>query len=115
MNAQEIIDYIANSEKKTPVKLYVNLTGSVDFGDAKVFGEGNSKIVFGDWTALAPILEANADKIADYVVENDRRNSGVPLLDMKNIKARIEPGAIIREQVEIGKNAVIIAQSQRLI
>ena len=26
MNAQEIIDYIANSEKKTPVKLYVNTT-----------------------------------------------------------------------------------------
>ena len=27
MNAQEIIDYIANSEKKTPVKVYVNTTG----------------------------------------------------------------------------------------
>ena len=108
MNAQEIIDYIANSEKKTPVKLYVNLTGPVDFGDAKVFGEGNSKIVFGDWTALAPILEANADQIADVVVENDRRNSGVPLLDLKNIPARIEPGALIREKVEIGKSAVIM-------
>ena len=30
------------------------------------------------------------------------------MLDMKNIPARIEPGAIIREQVEIGKNAVIM-------
>ena len=30
MNAQEIIDYIANSEKKTPVKVYVNLTATVD-------------------------------------------------------------------------------------
>ena len=29
MNAQEIIDYIANSEKRTPVKLYVNTTGPV--------------------------------------------------------------------------------------
>ena len=108
MNAQEIIDYIANSEKKTPVKIYVNLTAPVDFGDAKVFGEGNSKVVFGDWSALAPILEANADRIADVVVENDRRNSGVPLLDLKNIPARIEPGALIREKVEIGKNAVIM-------
>ena len=108
MNAQEIIDYIANSEKKTPVKLYVNTTGPVDFGSAKVFGGGNSFTVFGDWGELAPILEANADKIADYVVENDRRNSGVPLLDMKGIKARIEPGAIIREKVEIGEGAVIM-------
>ena len=108
MNAQEIINYIATSEKKTPVKLYVNTTGPVDFGSAKVFGSGNSFTVFGDWTELAPILEVNGDKIADYVVENDRRNSGVPLLDMKNIKARIEPGAIIREKVEIGEGAVIM-------
>ena len=107
MNAQEIINYIATSEKKTPVKLYVNTTGPVDFGSAKVFGSGNSFTVFGDWTELAPILEANGDK-TDYEVENDRRNSGVPLLDMKNIKARIEPGAIIREKVEIGEGAVIM-------
>ena len=108
MNAQEIIDYIANSEKKTPVKLYVNTAGPVDFGPAKVFGSGNSFVVFGDWGELQPILEANADAILDYEVENDRRNSGVPLLDLKNIKARIEPGAIIREKVEIGEGAVIM-------
>jgi len=108
MNAQEIIDYIANSEKKTPVKLYVNTTGAVDFGTATVFGEGNSHVVFGDWNELGPILEANADRITDCVVENDRRNSGVPLLDLKGVKARIEPGAIIREKVTIGEGAVIM-------
>ena len=108
MNAQEIISYIANSEKKTPVKVYVNTTAPVDFGSAKVFGQGGSHVVFGDWGELQPILEANADKITDCVVENDRRNSGVPLLDMKGIKARIEPGAIIREKVEIGEGAVIM-------
>ncbi len=108
MNAQEIIDYIANSEKKTPVKVYVNLTEDVDFGSAKVYGTLLSQIVFGDWEELRPILEANTDKIVDLVVENDRRNSGVPLLDMKGIKARIEPGSIIREKVEIGEGAVIM-------
>ena len=108
MNAQEIIDYIANSEKKTPVKLYVNTKEPVDFGDAQVFGSGGSWIVFGDWAKLQPVLEANAGKITDYVVENDRRNSGVPLLDLKGIQARIEPGAIIREKVEIGEGAVIM-------
>ena len=91
MNAQEIIDYIANSEKRTPVKLYVNTTGPVDFGNAQVFGGNNSFIVFGDWSQLQPVLEANAAEITDYVVENDRRNSGVPLLDMREIPARIEP------------------------
>jgi len=108
VNAQEIINYIANSEKKTPVKLYVNTTAPVDFGSAKVFGSGNSFTVFGDWAELGPILEANREKIADYVIENDRRNSGVPLLDLKDVKARIEPGAVIREKVEIGEGAVIM-------
>ncbi|MBE6994978.1 MAG: 2,3,4,5-tetrahydropyridine-2,6-dicarboxylate N-acetyltransferase [Ruminococcaceae bacterium] len=107
MNAQEIINYIATSEKKTPVKLYVKEKEAVDFGAAKVFGAGD-KIVFGDWKELKPILEQNADKIEDIVIENDRRNSAIPMLDMKNINARIEPGAIIREQVEIGDNAVIM-------
>ena len=115
MNAQEIIDFIANAEKKTPVKVYVNTTDTVDFGSAQVFGsdygadrKGGSYVVFGDWKELGPILEANAGKIADYVVENDCRNSAVPLLDLKNINARIEPGALIRDQVEIGDGAVIM-------
>lgn len=108
MNAQEIIAYIAAAEKKTPVKVYVNETAPIDYGEATVFGEGRSKVVFGDWRQLGPILTDNAGSIADLVVENDRRNSAIPLLDMKGINARIEPGAIIREQVEIGDNAVIM-------
>lgn len=115
MNAQEIIDFIANAEKKTPVKVYVNTTDTVDFGSAQVFGsdygadrKGGSYVVFGDWMELGPILEANAGKIADYVVENDCRNSAVPLLDLKGVNARIEPGAIIRDKVEIGDGAVIM-------
>ena len=108
MNAQEIIAYIAAAEKKTPVKVYINEITPIDYGEATVFGEGHSKVVFGDWRQLGPILTANAGSIADLVVENDRRNSAIPLLDMKGINARIEPGAIIREQVEIGDSAVIM-------
>ena len=108
MNAQEIIAYIGSAEKKTPVKLYVNEKEAVHYGSAQVFGEGRSKVVFGDWRELGPILEENKDKIADLVMESDRRNSAIPLLNMTGINARIEPGAIIREQVEIGDNAVIM-------
>lgn len=107
MNAQEIINYIATAEKKTPVKVFIKGKEPIDYGAAQVFGAGD-KIVFGDWKELGPILEANRDKIEDLVIENDRRNSAIPLLDMKDIQARIEPGAVIREQVTIGKNAVIM-------
>ena len=108
MNAQEIIAYIGAAEKKTPVKVYIKESAPIDYGTATVFGEGSSKVVFGDWRDLGPILESNAGKIQDLVVESDRRNSAIPLLDCKKINARIEPGAIIREQVEIGDNAVIM-------
>lgn len=107
MNAQEIINRIATSKKKTPVRMYVKTNAPVDFGSAQVFGAGDS-IVFGDWAELAPIIEANKDAIVDIVIENDCRNSAIPLLDTKNIPARIEPGAIIRDDVEIGNNAVIM-------
>lgn len=57
---------------------------------------------------VAPALEAQKEAILDMVVENQARNSAVPLLDTKNINARIEPGAIIRDQVELGDGAVIM-------
>ena len=107
MNAQQIIESIAKAEKKTPVRLFVKEKQSIDYGSAKVFGAGD-KIVFGDWKELGPIIEANRDKIEDIVIENDARNSAIPMLDKKNINARIEPGAIIREQVQIGDRAVIM-------
>lgn len=107
MNAQEIIAHIAGAEKKTPVKIYIKETAPIDYGTASVFGTGD-KVVFGDWKELSPILDANRDKIADMVVENGCRNSAIPLLDMKDTPARIEPGAIIREQVTIETNAVIM-------
>ena len=108
MSAQEIIAYIGSAEKKTPVKVYVNEIAPIDYGEAKVFGEGRSKVVFGDWRSLGPILSSNAGSIADLEVEYDRRNSAIPLLDLREIDARIEPGAIIREQVSIGRAAVIM-------
>jgi tetrahydrodipicolinate N-acetyltransferase len=110
MDAQQIIEFIQKSKKTTPVKVYVKgkLEG-IDFGpQVKTFISGDCGVLFGDWNEIQPILESNKDKIDDYVIENDRRNSAIPLLDLKPIHARIEPGAIIRDQVEIGNNAVIM-------
>ena len=105
----EIARFIRDAEKSTPVKLY--LKGDleqIDFSHVKVFGEGSSRTVFGEYKEVKKILEENEDQIEDYHLENDRRNSAIPLLDLKNIQARIEPGAIIRDRVDIGKNCVIM-------
>lgn len=105
----EISRFIKEAKKVTPVKLYIKGDmDNIDFSDCKVFGNGDSRIVFGEYEVIKSILEKNENKIEYFELENDRRNSAIPMLDMKNIEARIEPGAIIRERVSIGKNAVIM-------
>lgn len=105
----EIARFIKDVKKSTPVKVYIK--GDIDetlFSNCKVFGEEGLKIVFGEYSDIEPVLNENREKITYFEIENDRRNSAIPMIDMKNIKARIEPGAIIRDRVEIGQNAVIM-------
>ncbi|HZG88237.1 2,3,4,5-tetrahydropyridine-2,6-dicarboxylate N-acetyltransferase [Paenibacillus sp.] len=109
MDTMEIINFIKNSKKVTPVKVYYKGSISGDAGNVKVFEFGTGGgVLFGDLAEVKPILEANASTIEYYEIENDRRNSAIPLLDLKNVNARIEPGAIIRDMVTIGDNAVIM-------
>ncbi len=111
MNAQEIIDYIATSEKKTPVKVY--LSGdleniSTERYNIEPYFEKNSGVLFGNWKEVKGFLEREESRITRYRVESDRCFSAVPLLDYPSQKARIEPGAVIREKVEIKEHAVIM-------
>ncbi|SDH88086.1 2,3,4,5-tetrahydropyridine-2,6-dicarboxylate N-acetyltransferase [Alteribacillus bidgolensis] len=111
MDANEIIKFISESEKSTPVKVHIkgDQLENIGFGnETKSFITGDTGVLFGEWNDIKKAIDEHEDKIADYVVENDCRNSAIPLLDLKDIPARIEPGAIIRDQVEIGKNAVIM-------
>src|SRR5699024_3896310 len=106
--AEELINYISEAEKETPLKIYINGDFSeVTFDESfKVFGTNDSKTVFADardWQAFYPTIE---DKVTDIVVEQDRRNSAIPLMDLTNTNARIEPGAFIREHAVIEDGAV---------
>lgn len=109
MEAYEIIELIRVSEKKTPVQVILQEKIPCTFHDVQEFTGGNGlKLLFGDWKVLAPQLEANAERIESLRVENSFCNSAIPLLDLKNLHARVEPGAILREGVEIGDNTVIM-------
>lgn len=108
--SEEIINYIATSTKTTPVKVYIkgNLENiSLPVG-VKDFGDENSKTLFTDLKTWEEILENNRESIVDFVVENDRRNSAIPLMDLTSVNARIEPGAFIREHAVIKDNAVVM-------
>lgn len=107
-NPYEIAKFIKESKKSTPVKAYISGNIHVDETTFKVFGSGDFKIIFGELEDVKKLLDENKDKIKNYHLEYDRRNSAIPLLDIKDLNARIEPGAIIRDRVKIGKNAVIM-------
>ena len=105
----EIARFIKDSKKTTPVKVYVNGDLSeASLENIEYYGSGNFYILFGETDAITEIILANKHKIKTFRVENDRRNSAIPMLCLLSIDARIEPGAIIRDRVSIGKNAVIM-------
>lgn len=109
MNAQEIINFIKTSKKTTSVKVFLNGENleTIQFPETvKTFA--NQTIIIGEWSLIEPVLLDYSELIKDIHIENIARNQAVPLLDTKNIKARIEPGAIIRDRVEIGDEAVIM-------
>ncbi|MGM8214306.1 2,3,4,5-tetrahydropyridine-2,6-dicarboxylate N-acetyltransferase [Bacillaceae bacterium W0354] len=111
MDANEIINFISNSKKSTPVKVYLKGNGLDQLAfnsELKTFLQDRAGVIFGEWKVVQEDLEKYKESIEDYVVENDRRNSAIPLIDLKGINARIEPGAIIRDQVEIGDGVVIM-------
>ena len=105
----EIAKFIKESKKSTPVKVYINgnLDG-VDLENIEVYGSNNFYVLYGESEKISDVILNNKDRLKNFRVENDRRNSAIPMLDLLAIDARIEPGAIIRDKVIIGKNAVIM-------
>jgi len=109
INPYAIAKYIKEAKKSTPAKAYLkgNLN-DITVENVKVFGENNFWILIGEFDEIKTIIESNQEKIFDYHIENDRRNSAIPLLDISQINARIEPGAVIRDRVKIGNHSIIM-------
>lgn len=109
-NGVEIINFISSAVKKTPVRATIMMNEAVEVKlvDVKVFQSDKLLILKGEYNLINQFINENEDKIIDVDLEYDRRNSAVPLLDTNNINARIEPGAVIRDHVSIGDNAVVM-------
>ncbi len=108
----EIARFIKESRKTTPVKAYVNgelqYQSGDDLRELKIFKGVGSYIVIGEHGQVQTLLERNQGSISNYHLEWDRRNSAIPLLDTTGLEARVEPGAIIRDRVRLGKNAIVM-------
>ena len=108
-DAYAIAKFIKDAEKQTPVKVYVSTTAEIAKAENfKVFGNNGEYTLIGDYKTIRDSIAPIKDQITDMYVENSARNSAIPMIDMLDIDARIEPGAIIRDMVTIEKNAVVM-------
>lgn len=105
---KEIINYLKTSTKTTPTKLLATGNVHLPYDNVSIYNMGESCILIGDQEQLLQIISEN--NLTNLTLETTARNSGVPLLNENyiNIDARIEPGALIREHVQIGSKAVIM-------
>ncbi|MFP4457690.1 MAG: 2,3,4,5-tetrahydropyridine-2,6-dicarboxylate N-acetyltransferase [Clostridia bacterium] len=112
MDSYELIRFISESTKKTPVEVYIKGDlAKINLEGVKFFGNESFGTIFCELNQWEKLSEKYSDEIKDSVVKIDRRNSAIPLLDYKDVNARIEPGVIIRDMVEIGDGAVIMMGS----
>jgi 2,3,4,5-tetrahydropyridine-2-carboxylate N-succinyltransferase len=105
----ELARFLKDSKKVTPVRLY--LKGGIDeaiLSPYEYYGANGSYIVFLEHHEAEALVNGHKESIAYFRIEQDRRNSAVPMLDMGKLEARIEPGAFIREGAIIKKNAVVM-------
>jgi 2,3,4,5-tetrahydropyridine-2,6-dicarboxylate N-acetyltransferase len=109
MDSYEVIKRISEAKKKTPAKIYLQGDLSkVDFGDLDFYGSSVSGILFCEHSEFDDFYKKNKKYITKFKVEVDRRNSAIPMADLTKYNCRIEPGAIIRDMVEIGDHCVIM-------
>ena len=107
MNAQEIMRLILQLlKKKTPVKVYVKMHQPVTFGDASLWQRREFYRIRG-LGAVGP--HSGGQRREDHRLRGGERPPQFrsPPAGYED-RARIEPGAIIREKVEIGEGAIIM-------
>lgn len=105
----EIARFIKEAKKSTPVKVYIKgFLEKADFKNIEWYGSNDFFVIFGESEEISSFILKHQDQIERFAMEVDRKNSAIPTLNLLNIDARIEPGAIIRDRVTIGKNSVVM-------
>jgi len=116
MSPEELIRYISESPKRTIAKFYVKTKDPEGLAreleerveDAKVFTGTDHVVAVGEHDDILEVLNTR-DDVKYYHKELDHRNRAVPLADYGEFEdVRIEPGAIIRDKVELGKGVVVM-------
>jgi 2,3,4,5-tetrahydropyridine-2,6-dicarboxylate N-acetyltransferase len=111
MDYKQIAELIARSKKVTPSKVYVQgrfRARDFENADFQVFGEGSFRILVGDYESIRAWAARHRGRIDHQFADVAARYSALPLLDLTKVRARVEPGAVIRGGAKIGRDCVIM-------
>lgn len=100
MLTEELIKLIQESPKKTPLVAFVQ-------SDKKI-PQSYNQILIGQQHQVLNTLQEYFNDLQDVQIFCQARNSAIAPLNIEHINARIEFGALIRNHVKIGDNAVIM-------
>lgn len=89
-------------------KIYVESFEELDTLDFLSFSSNFLYILIGKINRIDEFMLVNKDKIKKIYIEKFYQNSLMPLFDISKTKARIEPGAIIRDDCFIHDEAIIL-------
>ncbi len=65
MDSYEVINYISNSVKKTPAKIYLKgKLGKINFSDLEYYGNNESGILFCEYNDFQKFYDSNKDNIS---------------------------------------------------
>ena len=108
---EDIARLISEAKKKTPCRVYLkgNIRVNQLKGKAFQYFEGKDFfLLIGDWEEINKWMKENKERITESNISLEARYSALPLKDLSTVRARIEPGAIIREGAEIGVDCIIM-------
>ena len=115
IDTEAVIRLIKESKKKTETRLFISGRlneinwGAADAQGLRIVRGADFATLRGDRGALIAFVQRWKNFIDGYELEPvPFRNSAVPMADLSQYDARIEPGALIRDMVEIGQGAVIM-------
>ncbi len=109
MNFEETLNLINSYEPSTKVRALVK--GKIDKcinNETAFYSNSGIAIFICEYSVVKEYIQVNAEYVEDYDILYNMRNSKMELYNYLDDDIRVEPGSVIRENVELGAKCVIL-------
>lgn len=108
MTTEELIERIHTHPRSTLVAVLLKQRRPGVWRHVFVCEGRRGCLLIGEWEQIRPQLQAQRRLLRDLHIFCLQRNSAWPLLDTQDLPVRIEPGALIRDEVVLGSEVVVM-------